>query len=85
MQTTTNLPAVNPLLGRQFSTWQERKDEDRRKREELAADWRGALDTTVDIDPTQAWLGNVDRRHGERRRFQKDSPAMTGFGDVPSA
>ena len=40
---------------------------------------RRVLDCTVDIDPTQEWLAEKDRRHAERRQFA-ERPEPTGFG-----
>lgn len=41
---------------------------------------RRVLDTRVDIDPTNAWLGDVDRRHAERRQYAEKPVPVSAFG-----
>lgn len=48
-------------------TWPDRRIDDRR-----------VVDARVDIDPTIAWLGEVDRRHGERRQYKRDPVSVLG-------
>ncbi len=43
-------------------------------------DQRRVLDTRVDIDPTNAWLGDVDRRHAERRQYAEKPVPVSAFG-----
>jgi hypothetical protein len=65
--------ADHPLLGREFPT----PDMDPRKGE------RRVIDTRVDIDPTQAWLEEKDRRHAERRKFKPRPDPPSAFGKLP--
>ena len=46
----------------------------------LTSDRRAPLDTRVDIDPTQLWLGDLDRRHAERRQYAEAPVPVSGFG-----
>lgn len=48
-------------------TWPDRRIEERR-----------TLDTRVDVDPTNAWLGEADRRHGERRQYKASPVSVYG-------
>jgi len=41
---------------------------------------RRVLDTRIDLDPTSAWLGEMDRRHAERRQYS--GAAVSGFGSL---
>lgn len=56
------------LLGR---TWPDRR---------LTAERRQVLDTRVDIDPTQAFLADADRRHADRRQYAARPVPVSGFG-----
>jgi hypothetical protein len=41
---------------------------------------RQPIDTRVDIDPTQEWLGEKDRRHRERRQYASTPAPHSAFG-----
>lgn len=45
-------------------------------------DRRKTLDTTVDIDPTNKWLGEMDRRHRDERQFAEAPAPHSALGDL---